>query len=357
MRQLIFILVVWCYSGLSAIAAGPVETSVFAVQGVDTDQTDVDASAAKSKALVDVQMKAFQRLVSERGTAEMVASLAGVEPKDVEPYLKSLSIERESVAPGRYIGKFTVRFLPNKMAPLFAKYGVKIDSKQSPAILILPVWSSNGTVTLWDDNPWRKAWAALDATQARVPIIVALGDAEDAKIITPADVVANDAVKLEALRRRYDVAGVLVAYAEPAPTGGVNARIDGTSPIGKVKIEKTYLADDGTVESASVVAAKRFQELMTAKFNSDEAKFTGNKPSANYLQVAVPFNSPSQWNGIRSRILSTPGVKGVDVTSLAADGAVIKLQYNGELSGLTEAFQLSGLQFTQIGESWSIQAM
>jgi Uncharacterized protein conserved in bacteria (DUF2066) len=283
-----------------------------------------------------------------------VTSLAAIEPKDVAPYLKSLSIEEESVAPGRYIGKFTVRFLPNKMGPLFAKFGVKIDSKQSPAILVLPAWSANGAVTLWDDNPWQKAWRSLNATQARVPIIVALGDAEDAKIITPADVVANDAVKLEALRRRYDVAGVLVAYAEPALTGGVNVKISGQSPIGQVKIEKTYTSDDGTVDGAAAAAARRFQELMTAKFDSDEAKFAGNKQTVSYLPVAVPFSSPSQWNGIRSRMLSTPGVRGVDVTSLAADGAVIKLGYSGDVQSLVDAFQLSGLQFTQIGESWSI---
>ncbi len=357
MRRLTVLLLVWCLGSLSALAAGPVETSVFAVQGVDTDQTDVDASAAKNKALVDVQMKAFHRLIAARGTPKMAETVANVEAKDVEPYLKSLSIEQESVAPGRYIGKFTVRFLPDKMGALFAKYGVKIDAKQAPAILILPAWNANGAVTLWDDNPWRKAWQSLEASQARVPIIVALGDAEDAKIISPADIVASDAVKLEALRRRYDVAGVLVAYAEPAPTGGVNARIDGQSPIGKVKIEKTYVSEDGSVEGASIVAAKRFQELMTAKFNSDDAKFAGNRPASNYVEVAVPFTSPSQWNGIRSRILSTPGVSGVDVTSLAADGAVIKLQYTGEIYGLTDAFQSSGLQFTQSGDSWSIQPM
>ncbi len=40
---------------------------------------------------------------------------------------------------------------------------------------------------------------------------------------------------------------------------------------------------------------------------------------------------PSEWNGIRSRILSTPGVIGVDVSSLGGDGAVISLMYVGDL--------------------------
>jgi hypothetical protein len=153
------------------------------------------------------------------------------------------------------------------------------------------------------------------------------------------------------------VSGVLVAYAEPAATGGVNVKINGLSPIGQVKIEKTYTGDDGTVEAAAQAAAKRFQELMTAKFNSDEAKFGTGKQVANALPVAVPFSSPSQWNGIRSRILATPGVKGVDVSSLGADGAVIKLMYSGELSELGSAFEAAGLQFTQLGGSWSIQSL
>ncbi len=42
---------------LATRAAGPVETSIYAVQGVAADVTGKDATAAKNRALIDVQVK------------------------------------------------------------------------------------------------------------------------------------------------------------------------------------------------------------------------------------------------------------------------------------------------------------
>ncbi len=57
-RPLLLLLLagLFCLLGASlaarvATAAGPVETSIFAVQGVDVDVTDKDAATAKDKAL------------------------------------------------------------------------------------------------------------------------------------------------------------------------------------------------------------------------------------------------------------------------------------------------------------------
>ncbi len=342
----------------AAHAAGPVETSVFAIQGVDVDVTDIDASTAKNKAIVEVQLKAFHQLVEQYGNADMVEKTVATEPKEIMSYLKSLSIEEERFSPGRYAGKFTVRFLPSKMGKLFASYGIKLQSDQAPATLVIPVWKENDSLKLWEDNHWRAAWKELAAAQGPVPIIVALGDAEDERTLAPADVTANDVVKLEAMRRRYDVPSVLLAVAEPEGASDLRVRIDGESPIGTVRIDKIYSSDDGTQAGASRVAAKRFVDVMTNKYTADAKALAAKKGStSNQISVAVPFTSPSQWNGIRSRILATPGIKGVDVTSLDGDGAVINLRYGGELADISASFQIAGLRFSQTGNGWMIEAL
>ncbi len=54
--------------------------------------------------------------------------------------------------------------------------------------------------------------------------------------------------------------------------------------------------------------------------------------------MAVPFAGPSEWNRLRSRILSTPGVVGLDVSSLGGDGAVVKLTVMGDMDTIEETF-------------------
>jgi Uncharacterized protein conserved in bacteria (DUF2066) len=361
MGRLITTLLLVFYTLDLAHAAGPIETSVFSVQGVDVDVTDTNAAAAKEKAIILAQMKAFEMLAQKLGTPEFADKMSQFEGKEVVPLLKSLSIEEEKISPGRYEGKFTVRFLPNRIKPIYQRYGISVPGDQGQAMLVLPVWTAaGGAPVLWEDNPWRAAWLGLNAQQAQIPLIVPLGDQDDSAILTPEDALKNDPVKLEALRRRYDVKTLLVAFAEPAEGGGIHAHMIGKTPLGKITFDKIYTADSGTLGDSAILAAQRFHQLMIDKFKSDIAKVAAAKVQPNApqsLAVAIPFGGPAEWNGLRARILSTPGVLGVDVTSLDGSGAAARLVYSGQISDMQNSLQSAGLQLTQSGGTWVIQAL
>ena len=345
---------------VGAHAAGPVETSVFAVQGVEADVTDKDVATAKNKALYDVQMKAIVMLAQRLGNETFAAEIAKLEAKDVLPLLKSLSIEEEGTGPGHYIGKFTVRFIPAKVEKLFESYGVTIVSEQATPMLVLPIWKTAEGAQLWKDNLWRAAWLNLRAEQSLVPLIVPIGDIEDTAAITAQDVLNLDPIKLEVLRRRYGTRTILVAIAEPAEGNGVHAMMNGESELGKITFDKIYTADPATVETSAALAASRFHAVMVDKYKSDKLKVQQVDDEANVsrsIPVTVPFSGPSEWNAIRSRILSSPGIIGVDVSTLAGDGAVIRLMYVGDLQFVQSSMQGTGLQMSQIGGNWVIQPL
>jgi hypothetical protein len=361
-RIALALLMVVCALGLPSQAAGIIETSVFAEQGVSVDVTDVDASAAKNKALVQVQMKAFAQLAERLGNSGLVDAISKYNEKQVLPYLKSLSIEQESVSPGRYQGTFTVRFLPNRVRSLYSQFGVKVAGNQGPVFLVLPVWTTDGGQVLWGDTPWLRAFKRLNAEQASIPLLVPLGDAEDRATISVTDAINGDKLKLEAIRRRYDAAIVVVAYAELAE-GGVRARMIGDSPLGKLNFDKVYIADSGVTDDSAELAAQRFHAVMLDKFRSgvsqvaeketaEKTKVEKNKRKV--LSISVPFAGPSQWNGLRSRILSTPGILGLDVASLGADGAVVSLAYTGTVEEVQSSLQASGLQLGRVAGVWVV---
>lgn len=362
-RLLLAAVVVLGLSARALHAAGPVETSIFAVQGVAADVTAKDASAAKDQALMDVQVKAFRQLMERLGSPEIAASFNDWTLDNVAPYLRSLSIEEERSAPGRYIGKFTVRFMPDKTQALLSKYGVIVPSMQAKPVIVLPVWKAPEGPQLWEDNPWRKAWLELGAEQAMVPLIVPLGDLEDTSALTAEDAVAGDPLKIEAIRRRYDAPGIVVATATPAEGGKVRVLIQGETALGKVNFDKLYSAEDETQDGAIQVAIRRFSGAMTAKYKQEVAK-ASEQANANEVasqrsavSVAVPFSSPSEWNRIRSRILSTPNVVGVDVSTLSGDGAVVKLLYANTLDLLQGNMLSAGLSLSQVGGTWVIQPL
>lgn len=351
-----------------AWAVGPVETGLFSVTGVQVDVTDKDASTARTRAIIEAQVKAFYMLAERLGSPEAAQRLQGMDARDIGRMLRSLSIEEERSGPGRYIGKLTVRFLPGKIREVFGQHGIDVVEDQAPPIVVLPVWKGpNGTV-VWEDNLWRKAWLDLKAEQSLVPIIVPLGDLEDTSAISPQEAEAGDLVKLEALMMRYEAKAILVAIAEPDPAGGIHAIMQGDSPLGRVNFDKTYTSEDGTLEGAAAAAARRFDGVMLEKWRSVRIKVAAEararaeaeqqtSHAATSMAVAVPFSGIYQWNGIRARILATPGVLGVDVSTIAENGAVIQLAFADSIQDLQSALSGSGLRLVQSRGTWVLQPL
>jgi hypothetical protein len=360
---LAFLVVAWLAMPAPAPAlSGLIETNVFAVPGVEVDVTSGDAASAKNQALMDVQVKAFFMLVERLASPEVARQLRGMSPQEIAPFLKSLSIEKETSAPGRYIGTFTVRFLPSKVEQLLSVYGVHVPASQADPIVVLPVLRGAGGSVLWEDNLWRKAWIDLRAEQSLVPVIVPLGDIEDTEAMTAEDALNGDPFKLEAIRRRYGASSVVVAVAEPDAGGGLHVVMTGDTRIGRLKINKVFTAEDGAPESAAASAVARIHATLVATYKNSAAAMAATAGSQDpfapqAIAVAVPFASPTEWNGIRSRIISTPYVTGVDVSTLAGDGAVIRLTFTNSLPMLQENLQRAGLRLAQYGDSWVIQPL
>jgi hypothetical protein len=352
------------FAGLGPSAAsGPIETNIFAVQGVEVDVTSTDAATAKNQALMDVQVKGFFQLVERLGTPELAAELQQkLKPEDIAPYLRSLSIEKETSAPGRYIGRFTVRFLPQKMQKLFGDYGIRVPTQQADPILVLPIFRGPDGNRLWEDNPWRKAWIDLKGEQGIVPVIVPLGDLEDTQSLSVDDALRGDALRLEALRKRYGAPSLLLAQAQPAEGGGLHVYIEGETKLGRVTVNKVYMPEEGGAVPVETTAVTAFQAMLVKTYRDVAAKLAAEEAarSANTTQslsVSVPFTSPREWNAIRSRILATPNVRGVDLSTLNADGAVIRLVFTRTVEELQMNMQAAGLNLASAGSAWIIQPM
>lgn len=363
-----FLLVLIAAAPERAHAVGPVETGMFSVTGVEVDVTDKDAASARTRAIIEAQVKAFYILASRLGSQEATQRLAGLDARDIGRMLRSLSIEEERSAPGRYIGKLTVRFLPGKIREIFGQYGIEVVEDQAPPVVVLPLWKGPNGPVVWEDNLWRKAWLDLKAEQSVVPIIIPLGDLEDTSAISPEEVLAGDAIKLESLMLRYEAKAILVAVAEPDPQGGIHAVMQGDSPLGRINFDKTYTSEDGSLEAAAAAAARRFDDVMLEKWRTVKIKMAAEAraqaeaerqvaQSSSSLAVAVPFSGIHQWNGIRARLLATPGVIGVDVSTIAENGAVIQLAFTDSMDTLQSALSGSGLRLVHAGGTWVLQPL
>jgi hypothetical protein len=71
--------------------------------------------------------------------------------------------------------------------------------------------------------------------------------------------------------------------------------------------------------------------------------------------VAVPFKSADEWNAIRQRILSTDGVVGVDVSTFATNGAMVRVMFGTSLAELQSSLMASQLKLEKKRGMWVLQ--
>ncbi len=139
------------------VASFAADNTLFTVSGVAVDVTDKDAAKAKLKAISEAQVKAFHILVERLGSKGDAAKVKHFKPNQIGRLMASLSVEEERTGPQRYIGKLTIKFLPNRVRKALSKIKFHYVDEQSPKILIIPVWRTDAGVEVWEDNPWRTA--------------------------------------------------------------------------------------------------------------------------------------------------------------------------------------------------------
>lgn len=330
-------------------------SSLYTVSGVAVDVSDKDANTAKLKAISEAQVKAFYQLAQRLGGDQAVKRLQGLNAAQIGRMMASLSVQEERTGPGRYIGKLSITFLPGQIRNLMGKYGISYTEQIAPKIVILPIWKGADGPVAWEDNPWRRAWQQSGAESGLVPIIVPLGDTDDTQAISAQEAAEGNTVKLETLKLRYEAEALLVAVAEPAGDNAIHAVMSGDSPLGRVIFDKIYTADGGDIHAAAALAAKRFISVMNDKWKA--AHLQPPRSNVQSMSVSVPFGSAAQWSGIRSRILATPGVTGVDVMTLSGKGALVKLNYATGFGNLQSALASSGLRLVQSGGGWLLQPL
>jgi len=343
------------------VAAPPAfarENPLYTITGVEVDVRAETAAEAKKLAITQANVKAFALFAQRVGGDALADRLAGIPSKRIDAMLDSLSIEEERTGPQRYIGKLTVRFLPGQMRKIMAELGVSYSEKLARRTVIVPVWRTPEGVVLWEDNPWRTAWLSLRAENSPVPLIVPLGDLADTDTLTAELAAGRDEASLEAIRLRYEADAVLVAEASPVGEDTVQATMVGASAVGRLEFDKAYAAENGGgVAEAAKIAALRFHQVMLLRWKkkNETGPVTQSLPVAT-LPVAVAFYSTEEWSALRARILSTPGVSGVDISTISQGGAIVQLSYVTGFEQLRQSLWSAGLALQNVGGTWVLQA-
>jgi len=302
----------------AAATTGPVT-----VTDVIVDKTDKNAVVARDQAIVAAQKQAFEVLAEKTMSPEAFKSYKVPDVKTIAALVDSFEIQSEQMTANRYVGTFTVRFMPevtnyihipegmshvivagppkataaaveantatasaiSSAAPADATTAATLapaDAVAPPAtvpsgprsVLVLPYYEdAAGHKVLWDDpNPWRDAWqeAGSSKPDKDLSITVPEGDLADVSSGDTDVVWKNDFATVEKSRTKYKATEVALTVAHPGK--GIDL----------------YLYHDGKLEREKSLAIKYSDPKAIAKVIAEiKSPVNNTAPASDAHSLAV----------------------------------------------------------------------
>lgn len=362
---------------LAASSAAPLPIAaadIFQVTEVPVDATAENAVVARQAALDAGQREGLRRLI-ERLTPEGAAPPADLAGLSIDRYVESFQIASEQVAPTRYLGTLNVTYAPGPVEDLLRRSGRPFVDRRSEPLLIIPVWRDDAGVDPWSEtDPWRPAWNAIAEVPTFLDLRLPLGDIGDVTTLTADTLQAGDPEPaLVALADRYAAQGTIVAFA--GPLAGTDApptiapepiEPDQEEPVPPVAVElrradrwdqpfgtETLLA--GPEETPDELMARAVRQAILAAEIDWKRRNLVPEDQLGGVRAVVPLVDLAAWVQIRQRLAAIPGVRSVNVESLARDRASVTIAYAGETERLADAIERAGLVLAQENGEWLLR--
>lgn len=352
MGRLLAAALLWLAAGTGAQA-----DNAFEVRGIAVDVTGSAAAAAREKALVEGERKAFQILLRRLTLAADRNSLPDPAVKEISALVKDFEVAEEKASSVRYIAKLNYRFKPEGVRALLQQQGLAFTETFSKPLLVLPVYQTADTVVLFDDpNPWRDAWNARPSTGGLLPTVVPLGDLADMATIDARQAITGDAGRLGALAPRYGAGEAVVARAvfSMGPARNRPQVVVALSRPGGPSSEKvparTFVAEEKEDANALLarVAMTLTDELEDGWKQGHILKFGEEE----VMSVIVPIHGLKDWVAVRQRLEGATVIRQMELVLLSVDEARLILHYMGTPDQLVNTLSQSDLSLARQGDEW-----
>ena len=213
MIKIIFIL---CFVSIQAFG---IEDNLYEVKNIKISLVDIETNLAREIANEKAIAFAFEKVLSWILTNSQYNKLISNEKitKDlnIKNFVVGYQIKNEIQTISTYNAEFLVMFDKKLLKEWLSNKNIYVKEKNTPAILILPIFNNAGKKVLWDDpNLWGSLWQKKSLENNFIPLIFAHGDAEDLISLSYDDLFSFNLIKITNFAARYKMSYVFIPTCE-----------------------------------------------------------------------------------------------------------------------------------------------
>lgn len=347
---------------LSASARAERSDKPFAVARFPVQAAAQNAVAAKEQAIADGQTAAFRSLLKRIVPVTAYARLKPLRDMSIASLTDGFSVRSERNSTTEYIASLDFSFRPDAVRSVLRREGVPYIDEQAPEVVLMTAVRDAGKLERGGrvDDAWRRVWSDLDVANTVTPLRI-----EGLKPVIHSDtlntLIGGDDTAIRVLASEYNGNNIIAAIAEiDRPAKRLHVTLAGRDAVGIFNLRRSYRLFDGDVEYAMELAAVISLGVIEGRWKAVKAQSLGGvdamSAAGEPVRMQVEFRSFAEWNAMRDRLSSTPGVGELQIDAVSARGADIALSYPGGGDPLSIALSSRGLSLTNIGGNWFLRS-
>lgn len=345
---------------LAAVLAAPPPAAAgpFDVSGVAVRARADDAVAAKEAAVADGQARALEIVLRRLTRAADAGRLPRVAPEEADTLIAFFGVEGEQTSATDYIATLNFRFEPAAVQELLRRAGVPFTTDQAAPVLVVPVFRQGEDFVFRDGSPTFEAWRSFDLDNTLTPVRLPTGNVVD-NGLDPNAVLARDADTMSTLRYLYRIDNVLVSLCETDRSNSFfTCTLEGGGPVGPVSLREEFAGGSDPLAAAQAAVGSFLAQLedQWKERNISRLGAGTGAPTGLPVPVAVAFSGLAEWQQIRTRLVSVPGVSTVEIRTLNPRGALLSVYYSGSGEQLAGALAAAGMNLSSAGDHWVLGA-
>lgn len=314
--------------------------NVFAVAGVQVDETAANASAAQQAGFAAAQRTGFERLVrrltlpeelNRQGTPEAEAA-------ELERLVLSVDVQDERRSGTRYIGVLTVRFDPSGVRTfLRSRNFTVVDTRTSP-ILVAPI-AADGTAPE-TATLWRQVWEQGGYSQELAPLTIGPPALTGAPNWAAAAPFVQAATATSALYATLRVQGASASanLVEVAANGVTRDRGQVTAGVG---------GGDATALRAGLASlADQASQRVQTEWKARLATGSGQRAR---VSASALYTDERQWEQIKSALEGAAAtlISEIRIEAVGREGALVSFSYVGDSAALGAELRRRGVSIEE----------
>ena len=321
--------------------------NVYAVGGIQVDETAASAAAAQQAAFTAAQAAGFERLVRRLApqTDLLSHSVPPVEGTALDRLVQSVDVEQERRSATRYIGRLTVRFDPAAVRTVMRQYGLNVVDTRGPPVLVAPL--AGPGVSDEAAAAWRDVWSTGGFGDELVPLTVAPTELRGAPSWDVASTYAQSAAAASVLYATLRIQGadataslVEVTANGTRPRGDASARINGT--------------DAASLRAALAGLAEQASSRVQNDWKSQVAMNGGQQAR---ISASAIYTDQRQWETIKEALEGAAQtlISQIRIEAVGRDGALVSFSFVGDRNQLVAELARRGVTLQDTASGPTLQ--